>query len=258
MFEVVVVVRGPHRREIHHCGQPLLEPIRKTVDRDEGRIARFDERIAFRRRHFARQRHQAIVEERINRARGFDREPGEKFHRLLQVPLALGQHRRHCFEPLSRGQGARSRSVILLFQERENSSRAFADVHLRIFRFGLQDAVAEIEILQLRPKQQPIDPVILGPFRGRHGAHLIEEFADVLVPLADFSGRKIGKPIVPRVKTRIAAGDWEILITPRVEFVRHFAKRGDVGAGFDHRRRGFRNQRLVRNVRLRFRCRLSE
>ena len=117
VLEVVIVIRRPHRRESHHRRQALFQAVRETMDRAERGIARFHQIFALVRRKIARQRHEAVVEEWIDGARGGNRELREKFDRFLQIALALGEHRRHLPETRRRGERAFARRVVFLFQQ---------------------------------------------------------------------------------------------------------------------------------------------
>ena len=78
MLEVIIVIRRPHRREGHHRRQAFFQAIGETMDRVERGIARFHQLVALVRREIARQRHEAVVEKRIDRARGGNRELARK------------------------------------------------------------------------------------------------------------------------------------------------------------------------------------
>ena len=78
----------------------------------------------------------------------------------------------------------------------------------------------------------------------------------MLRALRSLRRRIIGQPIVPRMQSGIAATDRIILIAPGVVVVRHFVQRRDCGIRilifkgiFVYRRRRFRDQRLIRNIR---------
>ena len=116
VLQVIIVIRHAHRREGGHRGQAFFQAIGESMDGDEGCIARFHQIVAFVRREIARQRHEAILKERIDRARGIDCELRVKFHRLLQVAFALREHRRHLLQARSRREHTVPRRVVLFFR----------------------------------------------------------------------------------------------------------------------------------------------
>src|SRR6266516_6969779 len=79
----------------------------------------------------------------------------------------------------------------------------------------------------------------------------------MLLALCDFGRRIIGQPIVPGMQSGVTAADRIILIPPGVVIVRHLVQRRDrrihalslKGVGADAWG-GFRDQRLVRNIRV--------
>src|SRR6266700_2753585 len=79
----------------------------------------------------------------------------------------------------------------------------------------------------------------------------------MLLALCDFGRRIIGQPIVPGMQSGVTAADRIILIPPDVVIVRYLVQRRDrrvhalslKGVGADARC-GFRDQRLVRNIRV--------
>jgi hypothetical protein len=86
--------------------------------------------------------------------------------------------------------------------------------------------------------------------------HFFEKRMNMLRALRNFGRRIIGQPIVPRMQSGVAAADRIILIAPGVVIVRQFVQRRDpririlIFKGlFVYRRRRFRDQRLIRNVR---------
>ena len=95
MVEVIIVIRFAHRREVHHLWQSFLQFIGVNMQSDERRIARFHEFVVLVWRKIDIERHQTVVQERINRARRLNGELRVKFYRILQIAQALLQHRRH-------------------------------------------------------------------------------------------------------------------------------------------------------------------
>ena len=78
----------------------------------------------------------------------------------------------------------------------------------------------------------------------------------MLRALRNLGRRIIGQLIVPRMQSGVAAADRIILIAPGIVVVRHFVQRRDCGIRilifkgiFVYRRRRFRDQRLIRNIR---------
>ena len=78
----------------------------------------------------------------------------------------------------------------------------------------------------------------------------------MLCALRRFGRRIIGQPIVPRMQSGVAAADRIILIAPGIVILRQFVLRRDrrirvlIFKGFFvYRRRRFRDQRLIRNIR---------
>jgi hypothetical protein len=118
-------------------GRRFLEAVRESMDGDKRGVSSRHQRIAFAGGEVARQRHEAVVEKRVDGARGSDGELREKLYRLLQIAFALRKHRGHLLESFGRGKGAVAWRVVFLFQEGENAVRAFADVKLRIALLGL-------------------------------------------------------------------------------------------------------------------------
>ena len=113
VFEIIIVIRGPNRREGHHRRKTFFQMIRETVDRFEGAIARFHQIFSFVGREITGQGHEAFVKERIDGPSGGNGELGEKFDRLLQVTFALREQDRHLPEPRRGGQSAFLRGVVL-------------------------------------------------------------------------------------------------------------------------------------------------
>ncbi len=66
------------------------------------------------RRQIHIQRHQAVVQKRINRAGGLNRELRVEFHRLLQIAQTLLQERWHLLETRSSRERAFPRRVVVL------------------------------------------------------------------------------------------------------------------------------------------------
>ena len=231
MFEIVVVVRFAHWREIDHFWQAFLEFIRIAVQSSQRRIARFDQLIVVVRREVHIECHQAFVQKRIDGARRSNRELRVKFHRLLQIIQPLLQKPRHLLETRGGSERAFSRSVVIFLQQRKNRVRAFTCVNLRVCLRGFQDAIAEIDALQLREKKHPIDARVLWPGISFHRAHFVQQRTDVLGALRDFCRRIIGQPIIPRMQSGIAATDRIILISPRIIIVCHFAQGGSFRVG---------------------------
>src|SRR5207244_285130 len=95
------------------------------------------------------ERHQALIQKRICRARRLDRELRVKLYRVLQIAEALLQQRRHLLETSGGSECAFSRGVIFLLQQRKDRVRAVTRVNLRICLLEFQDTIAEIDILQL-------------------------------------------------------------------------------------------------------------
>jgi hypothetical protein len=60
VFEIIIVIRFAHRREVHHLRHSFLDLIGKAVNRDQRGIARFDEILMLVRRKIDIQRHQAV------------------------------------------------------------------------------------------------------------------------------------------------------------------------------------------------------
>ena len=120
------------------------------------------------------------------------------------------------------GERAFPRCVVFFFQQGKDRVRAFTRVNLRICLLEFQEAIPEIDVLELRPKQDPVDALVLRPIIGFHRAHLFQQCADALCALCDFCWRIIGQPIVPGVKANVAAANGIIFIAPCVIIVSHF------------------------------------
>src|SRR5215469_10341539 len=102
-MEIIVVVRFAHWREIRHLWQAFLHFISKAMYCCERCITRFYEVIVFSRREIDIERHQAVIQKRINRARRLNRKLCIKFYWASQVTQTLLQHRRHLLEARSGG-----------------------------------------------------------------------------------------------------------------------------------------------------------
>ena len=83
MFEIIIVVRFPHRREIRHFRHSFLEFIGVAMQSGQRAIAGLDEFVVFRWRKIDIERHQTLVQERIDCARRLDRELRVQFYRIL-------------------------------------------------------------------------------------------------------------------------------------------------------------------------------
>ena len=156
------------------------------MHRDERRIARFYQFVVLVRRKIDIERHQAVVQKRINRPPRLNGELRVQLYRILQIAQALLEHRRHLFQPRRRGERALARCVVLLFQERKNAGDAFADVDLRICPFELEHAILKIDVLQLRPKENRVDALVLRPIIDLHRPNFLEQRANILGELRDF------------------------------------------------------------------------
>src|SRR5260370_21267213 len=95
------------------------------------------------------QRHQTVLQQRIDRSRGLNRELRIKLDRVLQVRQALLQHGRHCLQSRRRGESSLSWRVIFLFQEREDRLGAFVRVKKRVVPLKLQNAMLQIDAFEL-------------------------------------------------------------------------------------------------------------
>ena len=73
-MQVIIVVRLTHRLEVNHSREPLLELIGEAVNGSERGITRLYQLGALRVGEPSGKGHQAVVEKRINRTRGSDRE----------------------------------------------------------------------------------------------------------------------------------------------------------------------------------------
>ena len=62
VFEIVIVVRFAHRREIHHLGHSLLELVGKTMHRRDRGVARLHQLVVLVRRKIDIECHQTFVE----------------------------------------------------------------------------------------------------------------------------------------------------------------------------------------------------
>ena len=60
------------------------------------------------------ERHQALIQKRVNRSRRLDRKLRVKLYRALQIAHALFQQRRHLFQARGGSEGAFSRSIVVL------------------------------------------------------------------------------------------------------------------------------------------------
>ena len=127
-----------------HRRQALFEPVGIAVDRAKGVGLGVDQRIALGRVHVAGERHQAVVEERIDAARRLNRELGVQPHRLRQIFLSLLDQRRHLLQARCRGDRAIARRVVILFQEREDRVAGLVDIDTRIGLFQFADAIGKI------------------------------------------------------------------------------------------------------------------
>src|SRR5262249_11254108 len=101
----------------------------------------------------------------------------------------------------------------------KNSVCAFLRVNLRIGELELQNAIAELSVLELRPKENPIDTLVFRPVISFHRTHLLQERTHVLRALSNFGWRIIGQPIVPGVKSGLTATNRIILIAPRIVII---------------------------------------
>ena len=95
MVEIIIVIRFTHGREINHFGQTLLELVGVVMNRSERAVTRLHEVIVLVRSKIHVERHHAVVQKRIDRARRLDRKLRVKFHWILQITQALLQQRRH-------------------------------------------------------------------------------------------------------------------------------------------------------------------
>ena len=91
MFEIIIVICFAHRREINHFWQPLLEFVGVAVNRGECAITRSDQFIVLVRCQIDIERHQAVVQKRIDRARRLNCELRIKLYRILQITQTLLQ-----------------------------------------------------------------------------------------------------------------------------------------------------------------------
>ncbi len=189
------------------------------MHRDERRIARFYQFFVFRRCKTDIERHQTVVQKRIDRARRLNGELRVKFYRILQIAQALLQHRRHLFQARRCRYSALAGRVIFLFQQRKNRIGAFADVNLRVRPLEFENAIFEIGILQLRAKENRVDALVLWPTVDLHRADFFEQRVHMQCALRDFRRRIIGQPIVPRVQSGIATAHRIIFIAPRIVIV---------------------------------------
>ena len=69
MFEIVIVIPFAHWHEVLHLRQTFLQLVGVTVERGERLIARFHQLVVPVRRKIGIERHQTLVQERIDRAR---------------------------------------------------------------------------------------------------------------------------------------------------------------------------------------------
>ena len=95
MLEIIVVVRFAHRREIHHFRQALLQFVGVTVQCCECDIPRFDQFFVLVWGKIDIERHQTLVQERIDCAPRLDGELRVKLYRILQITQTLLEQRRH-------------------------------------------------------------------------------------------------------------------------------------------------------------------
>ena len=84
------------------------------MQRCERRIAGFHQVIMLVRRKVHIERHQAVVQERVDRARRLDRKLRIKFYRVLQIAQALLQQRPHLLQTRSSRERAFPRCVVFL------------------------------------------------------------------------------------------------------------------------------------------------
>ena len=85
------------------------------MERGERRIARGHQLVVLVRRKIGIERHQTLVQKRINRARGSHRELRVKFYRALQIAQALLEQRWHLFQSRRGRKRAITRRVVFLF-----------------------------------------------------------------------------------------------------------------------------------------------
>jgi hypothetical protein len=94
-----------------------------------------------------------------------------KPNRLCQVAFRLLDHEGHLFQTGSGRQRTHARGVILLFEQGEDAIAAFINVKLWIALGEIDHAIEEVDVVQLRSEQKPIDAVVPAPIGGGHCPH---------------------------------------------------------------------------------------
>ena len=159
----------------------------------------------------------ALREQRIDRTRRLDRQRRVKMNRLRKIVPRVGEHLRHRAETRRRRSRANRGSVVLFLQQRKDRVARLGHIRSGIGFLGMQDAAIEIEPLELRAEQDPVDLVVLAPRRDVGGVDRLQQRFDVRAPLCDRIGRVVREARVERVQTLVAAPDGKVRFAPVVE-----------------------------------------